>query len=63
VPVSDFKDEDLPESWDWRNVNGYDFLSPLRDQGSCGSCYTISFITSVESRLRIRHGIGKQVSA
>lgn len=31
--------EALPDSFDWRNVNGVNYVSPVRNQGSCGSCY------------------------
>jgi C1A family cysteine protease len=50
------KDEDLPNFWDWRNVEGFDFTGPVRDQRGCGSCYAISFISSIESRIRIMTG-------
>jgi hypothetical protein len=36
-------DSELPENFDWRNVSGFDFTNPHRDQGRCGSCYTVSF--------------------
>lgn len=29
----------IPKAFDWRNVNGQDFVSPIRSQGQCGSCY------------------------
>jgi hypothetical protein len=36
-------DSELPESMDFRDVDGYDFTSYYRNQEHCGSCYTISF--------------------
>lgn len=41
--ASDIPDKDLPESLDFRNIDGYDFTSYFRNQAHCGSCYTISF--------------------
>ncbi|NVO09815.1 MAG: DUF333 domain-containing protein [Bacteroidales bacterium] len=29
-----------PASFDWRNYNGHSYIGPVRDQGSCGSCYS-----------------------
>jgi len=26
------------------NIEGFDFTGKVRDQGSCGSCYTVSFV-------------------
>ncbi|NXF33710.1 CATC peptidase, partial [Nyctibius bracteatus] len=43
----------LPESWDWRNVNGINYVSPVRNQGSCGSCYAFSSMGMLEARIRI----------
>ena len=44
----------LPLNWDWRNVGGENFVSQTINQGNCGSCFTISTIYSLESRLRIK---------
>lgn len=46
----------IPESYDFRNLDGFDFTNPLRDQGACGSCYTVSFTQVIESRLKLRYG-------
>ncbi|XP_017463713.1 PREDICTED: dipeptidyl peptidase 1-like, partial [Rhagoletis zephyria] len=43
----------LPEEFDWRNVDGVNYVSPVRDQGSCGSCYIFSSMALLEARLRI----------
>ncbi|KAL1774587.1 dipeptidyl peptidase 1 [Sigmodon hispidus] len=43
----------LPESWDWRNVGGVNYVSPVRNQGSCGSCYSFASMGMLESRIRI----------
>ncbi|XP_044521966.1 dipeptidyl peptidase 1-like isoform X1 [Gracilinanus agilis] len=43
----------LPSSWDWRNVNGVNYVSPVRSQADCGSCYAFASMAMLESRIRI----------
>ena len=43
----------LPRSWDWRNVSGVNYVSPVRDQGQCGSCYIFSSTGMIEARVRV----------
>jgi hypothetical protein len=43
----------VPAAWDWRNVKGVNYDSPVRQQGSCGSCYSIATISALEARTRI----------
>lgn len=43
----------LPDSWDWRNVSGKNYVPSVRNQGSCGSCYAFSSLGMIESRLRV----------
>ncbi|XP_053177499.1 dipeptidyl peptidase 1 [Scomber japonicus] len=43
----------LPERWDWRNMDGVSFVSPVRNQASCGSCYSFASMGMLEARLRI----------
>ncbi|XP_036284138.1 dipeptidyl peptidase 1 isoform X2 [Pipistrellus kuhlii] len=43
----------LPTSWDWRNVDGTNFVTPVRNQASCGSCYSFASMGMLEARIRI----------
>lgn len=54
--ASDIPDSELPESLDFRNIDGYDFTSYFRNQAHCGSCYTISFTQVMEARLKLKYG-------
>jgi hypothetical protein len=31
VTLDNFKEADLEDSWDWRDIDGFDFTSPIRD--------------------------------
>ena len=46
----------LPAAWDWRDVDGVDYVSPVRSQGTCGSCYASATVSMLESRLAIASG-------
>jgi C1A family cysteine protease len=42
-----------PASYDLRNVNGANFISPIRDQGFCGSCVSFGTCATVEATMRV----------
>jgi C1A family cysteine protease len=42
-----------PASFDWRNVNGKSYVSPIRNQGGCGSCVAFGTTATVEGTLRV----------
>ena len=45
--------DSAPDSYDWRNHGG---VSPVKDQGSCGSCWTFSTVGCLESAHLIKYG-------
>lgn len=43
-----------PDEYDLRNVGGQNFVTPIRDQGMCGSCVAFGCCAAVESTLRVQ---------
>ncbi|XP_069189059.1 dipeptidyl peptidase 1 isoform X1 [Procambarus clarkii] len=43
----------LPENFDWRDVDGVNYVSDVRDQESCGSCFAFASLGMLEARVRI----------
>lgn len=43
----------LPQSWDWRSVNGSNWVSAVQNQGGCGSCVAFGVAAALESHQRI----------
>jgi hypothetical protein len=41
--AQEIPDDRIPETLDLRDIQGFDYTSEFRDQGHCGSCYTVSF--------------------
>ena len=52
----------IPTSYDWRNVNGENFCTPIRNQAGCGSCWAFAVIGSMESCIRIYEGQSTDLS-
>jgi hypothetical protein len=51
---ADFDDSGAPDSFDWRNKDGQNYLDSVITQGDCGSCYTISTVRMLSARNKIR---------
>jgi cathepsin C len=45
-----------PDTLDWRNKDGQNFLDRVITQGDCGSCYGISTVRMFSARNRVRSG-------
>lgn len=43
-----------PASFDWRNAGGKNYITPIRDQGGCGSCVAFGSTATVEGTLRVQ---------
>jgi C1A family cysteine protease len=45
-----------PSAYDLRNVGGGNYVTAIKDQGSCGSCVAFGAVAAVESTLRVQRG-------
>jgi C1A family cysteine protease len=43
-----------PVAYDWRNVSGSNYVTPVKNQGSCGSCVSFCSCAVIESAIRIK---------
>ena len=43
----------LPDHFDWRNVNGENWMTPVKNQAQCGSCWGFSAVGAVDAQYNI----------
>src|SRR5205809_464618 len=54
APVAATTAAGLPTALDWRNFNGQNFITPIRDQGGCGSCVAFGTCATIEAKFRVQ---------
>jgi C1A family cysteine protease len=51
--VMDAHATDYPKLKDWRNINGVNYVTPVKSQGLCQSCVAFSIVAALETAIRI----------
>jgi cathepsin H len=49
----------VPTSWDWRD---FGVVTPVKNQGKCGSCWTFSTVGSLEAHFMMKYGQFRNLS-
>jgi cathepsin K len=53
LPVREPELNPVPDSMDWTNVNGWNYITGIRNQGNCGSCWAFATVAQVEALVNV----------
>ncbi len=51
--IEPLPEEELPSRFSWHDFEGEDWMSPVRSQGSCGSCWTFGALAALEGHINL----------
>jgi C1A family cysteine protease len=51
----------IASAWDWRNVKSTSWVTPIKDQGDCGSCVAFATVGTIESSVEISRSNTKPI--
>ena len=51
-----YSNSNLPSEFSWRNINGVDFTTPVRNQKRLPSCETFAIVAAVETMVQYKVG-------
>ncbi|CAH0490578.1 unnamed protein product [Peronospora farinosa] len=52
---------EVPMEWDWTTKDGGKYMTPIKNQGTCGSCWAFAGVSVLESRFAIEHQVQASV--
>uniref|UniRef100_A0A6C0H4F3 Peptidase C1A papain C-terminal domain-containing protein n=1 Tax=viral metagenome TaxID=1070528 RepID=A0A6C0H4F3_9ZZZZ len=55
--LSDLSTEDIPSEWSWKKQGGNKIEDGSRNQGRCGCCWAMAFVSSLGDRYAIKNNI------
>jgi len=56
LPVTSTDNSDLPEAFSWRNIDGVDYTTPVKNQAPAPTCEAYSLCAALETLMQYQIG-------